>query len=245
MNAKFGYRDPSAPVFDGTRWHVWATKVVGDQGGYNGVVQHFFSSSTALDSEWQDGGTALATSSDGWDAYGVFTPSVAFEGAGGEVVPAPKATAWFLFFGIATSSSPFGPWTKFEGNPIINGSNPQLYVKTVCRNHTVLPSVFRPVNPASWRPPYHLLHMTATSYAGFEPHFVSADNNSGVRWALAEKMVDWGAPIHELTPVYPATAAGPPGNSGGVPQYFIQFDSSPFRLDLLKVHWGEVPAPAP
>ena len=93
--------------------------------------------------------------------------------------------------------------------------------------------------------PDGLLHMTATSYAGFEPHFVSADNNFGVRWSLAEKMVDWGAPIHELTPVYPATAAGPPGDSGGVPQYFIQFDGSPFRLDLLKVHWGEVPAPAP
>ena len=28
--------------------------------------------------------------------------------------------------GIATSSSPFGPWTKFEGNPIINGSSPQV-----------------------------------------------------------------------------------------------------------------------
>jgi hypothetical protein len=30
----------------------------------------------------------------------------------------------------------------------------RLYVKTVCRNHTVLPSVFIPRNSSSWHPPY-------------------------------------------------------------------------------------------
>ena len=116
---RFGYRDPSAPVFDGTRWHVWATKVVGDQGGYNGVVQHFFSSSSVLDSEWLDGGMALDTSSHGWDAYGVFTPSVAFEGAGGEAVPAPKATAWFLFFGGVSHPQP--PYVSHPHPPYTPG----------------------------------------------------------------------------------------------------------------------------
>ena len=313
----WGFRDPTAPVFDGKHWHVWATRVKGTDNGYAGVVWHLFSET--LESEWQDGGVALNLSAPGgWDSHGVFTPSVAWEGPGGAVVPAPGATAWFLFFGgvahaqspvydeaigIASAASPFGPWTKAAANPIINGSacpgpvpwcdedgpgphpgvlhldeaepyvlggRRALYVKTVCRNHTVLPSVFRPANASSWRPPYAfdsdlpqpvippastpsgrgfeqarlfmgpdgLLHMTATAYDGFEPNFVSTDGNAGGSWELAEKMAGWGAPPHELTPVYPATAEGPPGDAGGVPQYFLQFAGSPYRLDLYRVHWS-------
>jgi hypothetical protein len=277
-------------------------------------VWHLYSET--LEADWQDGGIALNTSkSPAWDSYGVFTPSVAWEGAGGAVLPAPNATTWYLFFGgvahpqpsydesigLASASSPFGPWTKFDQyNPIINGASPpvpwcdpdgpgptpgvlhvdeaepyilrgrrRLYVKTVCRNHTVLPSVFRPADLSSWRPPYQYdsdiqqpvipptvtfsgrgfeqsrifvapdgrLHMTATAYDGFEPHFVSVDNNSGVEWELVEKINNWGGASHELTPVYPAVNEGPPGDAGGVPQYFIQFCGSPYRLELLKVHW--------
>ena len=195
----FGFRDPSAPVFDGHHWHIWATRINGTAAGYGGVVWHLYSE--VLDAPWRDGGIAVDRSSGtAWDSCGVFTPSVAWEGAGGAAVPAPQATAWFLFFGgvshpqgpvfdesigIATASSPFGPWTKLGANPIITGRDPnvpwcdvdgpgahpgilhvdeaepyvlhgerRLYVKTVCRNHTVLPSVFIPRNGSSWMPPY-------------------------------------------------------------------------------------------
>ena len=314
---EWGFRDPTAPVFDGQHWHVWATKVRGTEPGYGAVVWHLFSET--LDANWQDGGIALNTSAPpAWDSHGVFTPSVAWEGAGGAVVAAPNATAWYLFFGgvahpqpvydesigVASAASPFGPWTKFNRhNPIIsaviNGSSPpvpwcdsdgpgptpgvlhvdeaepyvlrgqrRLYVKTVCRNHTVLPSIFRPTDLSSWKPPYQYdsdiqqpiippavtpsgrgfeqsrvfmapdgrLHMTATAYDGFQPHFVSTDHNTGVEWELVEKISNWGASPHELTPVHPAAAEGGVGGSG-VPQYFIQFGESPYRLDLLKVHW--------
>ena len=318
---KFGYRDPTAPVFDGTFWHVWATRVVGTAGGYGGVVWHLYSE--ALDTDWKDGGLAINRSTaggGGWDSCGVFTPSVAWEGAGGAVVAAPLASSWFLFFGgvshpqgpvydesigIATSASPFGPWSKLAANPIITGRTPEnvpwcdvdgpgphpgvlhvdeaepyvlrgqrrLYVKTICRNHTVLPSVFVPRDGSSWAPPYKYdaeirqpvilpavtpsgrgmeqarlflgpdgrLHLTAMAYDGFNPHFISADGHSGNDWVLVEKMVGWGGGIHELTPVGPAGLGpdhwlGPPGVSG-VPEFFIQFTGSPFRIDLLKVTW--------
>ncbi len=198
-DSTFGFRDPSAPVFDGHHWHIWATRINGTAAGYGGVIWHLYSE--ILDAPWRDGGIAVDRSSGtAWDSCGVFTPSVAWEGAGGVTVPAPQATAWFLFFGgvshsqgpvfdesigIATASSPFGPWTKLGANPIITGRDPnvpwcdvngpgahpgilhvdeaepyvlhgerRLYVKTVCRNHTVLPSVFIPRNGSSWMPPY-------------------------------------------------------------------------------------------
>ena len=327
----FGYRDPTAPVYDGEYWHIWATRVPGTEAGYAGVVWHLYAKE--LDSDWRDGGIAINRSSHGtaskvgWDSYGVFTPSVAWEGASGAIVPAPEAKTWFMFFGgvshtqpaydeaigIATANSPFGPWTKSLANPIITGRSPvnvewcdpdgpgtspgilhvdeaepyvlqgqrRLYVKTICRNHTVLPSVYRPIDPTSWHPPYEYatirqpvipptvtpsgrgfeqariflgpdrrLHMTATAYDGFNPHFVSVDNNSGNEWALVEKIRGWGEPIHELTPVGPA-GAGPPG-VGGVPGFFIQFAGSPFQINLLAVHWQNdtsfppsPPAPVP
>ena len=196
----FGYRDPTAPVFDGRHWHVWATRVLGTEGGYGGVVCHLYSD--VLDARWKDGGLALNRSgTEAWDSHGVFTPSVAWEGPGGAVVAAPLATKWILFFGgvshaqgpiydealgIATAASPFGPWTKHPANPIITGRDPnvpwcdpagpgktpgvlhvdeaepyvlhgqrRLYVKTICRNHTVLPSIFVPANgSSSWGGPY-------------------------------------------------------------------------------------------
>ena len=198
-DSAFGFRDPTAPVFDGHHWHVWATRVNGTDAGYGGVVWHLYSE--VLDEPWKDGGMAIDRSAAGaWDSCGVFTPSVAWEGVGGKVVPAPLATAWFLFFGgvshpqgpvydesigVATASSPNGPWTKQPANPIVTGRDPnvpwcdvsgpgahpgilhvdeaepyvlhgqrRLYVKTVCRNHTVLPTVFVPRNGSSWMPPY-------------------------------------------------------------------------------------------
>jgi hypothetical protein len=152
----FGYRDPTAPVFDGRHWHVWATRVNGTGGGYDGVVWHLYSET--LEATWKDGGLALNRSGTGiatstatatgtgtgaaWDSRGVFTPSIAWEGADGAVVPAPLASKWFLFYGgvshpqgvpvydeaigIATASSPFGPWTKHLANPIITGRDPNV-----------------------------------------------------------------------------------------------------------------------
>jgi hypothetical protein len=144
---KFGYRDPTAPVYDGQYWHVWATKIRGTGGGYPGVIWHLYSKE--LDAVWLDGGLALnrsyhdtysTTAPDAgppvfWDSYGVFTPSIAWEGVGGKLVSAQQASRWFLFFGgvshpqpiydeaigIASAPSPFGPWEKFVGNPIITG----------------------------------------------------------------------------------------------------------------------------
>lgn len=70
-----------------------------------------------------------------------------------------------------------------------------------------------------------------------------------------ERIPNWGAGIHELTPVGPAGVGpdnwlGPPGVSGVV-EYFIQFAERPYRIDLLKVNWqwcnnsGPLPGPPP
>ena len=54
-------------------------------------------------------------------------------------------------------------------------------------------------------------------------------------------------PVHELTPVYPPDAVGPPGDQGGVPAFFLQFAAvgdAPFRLDLMQVHWTNLTSAA-
>ena len=109
-DSAFGYRDPTAPVFDGRYWHVWATRVHGTAAGYDGVVWHMYSE--VLDAEWKDGGLAIdvnrsSKDAGAWDSCGVFTPSIAWEGDGGATVPAPLATVFFLFFGGV--SHPQGP----------------------------------------------------------------------------------------------------------------------------------------
>jgi hypothetical protein len=102
--------------------------------------------------------------------------------------------------------------------------------------------------------PDGLLHLTATEYdhhtGGTQPHFISnpagrsAANISGLVWELVEKFNDWGAEPgpHELTPVYPANSKPPPGDGepDSAPEYFIQFASSPYRIDLMKVRWVNV-----
>jgi hypothetical protein len=38
-----------------------------------------------------------------------------------------------------------------------------------------------------------------------------AEDALGLDWVLVEKLLSWGEPMHELTPVYPADAQGAPG----------------------------------
>eukprot|EP01079_Euglenida_sp_SAG-EU17-18_P011910 gene11910-10293_t len=83
-----GYRDPSAPVFDGTQWHVWATRVNDTEGGYHGEVWHLYSPGQDIAGPWVEGGPAVARGPAGaGDGWGTFTPSVAWEGPGAAPVP--------------------------------------------------------------------------------------------------------------------------------------------------------------
>ena len=82
-------------------------RIPGTAAGYHGVIWHLYSDN--LDANWQKGGIALNTSAEAeaWDSYGVFTPSIAWEGAGGKVVPAQtgEVQTWFLV--MATTYSTF------------------------------------------------------------------------------------------------------------------------------------------
>ena len=145
-----------------------------------------------------------------------------------------------------------------------------VIVKGVCNNFTALPTAWVSQGGAGFGPPYRMLPAAAPMISagatakrkGFEqarlfpgpdgllhmtghnhgdpgcPHWVSASGGLDAGdWRALPTMAEFGLPSHEPTPVY----AGVPGDRGGVPTHFIQFDrESPeqkLAIHLMAVEW--------
>ena len=180
--------------------HIYAT---------NASIRHFVLRATKLnargagvDGTWEDAGDALRASGvpGTFDSDAVFTPNVAVEcktasdsqDGDGSAMP---ACTWYLWhggvsgngpaksneerIGIASASSPFGPFVRHGSDPVFTAEDSTLQwcgkggaarvdfvvplilqgvrylaVKGVCKNFTALPVFYSPVNQSSWLPPY-------------------------------------------------------------------------------------------
>jgi hypothetical protein len=200
-------RDPTTAVFDPvTRsWHIWCSykpNWSNHAGTSNASIYHFVLHDENINasSAWEPAGFALNASHvpGAFDMDTVYTPGAFRECRNNSNTSstAPTSCQWFLFFGgedlalpspqrsaeqigLATASSPFGPWTRHPQNPMFSSrtSNSQwcepgaparvdevkalvlrgkkyLAVKSVCANFTGLPVFWSPVNQSSWAPPY-------------------------------------------------------------------------------------------
>ena len=114
-------RDPSAPLFSAAdgHWHFWATHIEGSRIGYLGRVWHYYARDIA--GPWNTTGVAVPPSGGctAFDAFSTFTPTALFD---------PEESVWWLFYGgivdnssahresigLASSSSPFGPFVKHQ-----------------------------------------------------------------------------------------------------------------------------------
>ena len=129
-------RDPSDVIRVGETYFVWYTKVVNGPGifqypsGYTGSVWY----ATSEDGQsWKERGVCVRKGAqDAWDGHGVFTPGIL--AANGRYylfydgVPNPMTPEAPTGIGIAISASPYGPWAKFENNPILKPStDPQQF----------------------------------------------------------------------------------------------------------------------
>jgi hypothetical protein len=300
-------RDPTQVLFVGDRWHFWATRnpACTDRHSFpRATVDHYFSTSADITGPWNTSGVAVGFGSVGtWDAWSVFTPGAIYD---------PNAASgkglWYLWYGavanggrptresigLATASSPFGPWTRSPHNPVFLGNATEwcgagasarvdeaeayvvnerkfVLVKGVCQNFTALPSVWESVaGPDTFDPPYAtvvgaapivsaaatpvhkgfeqarifpgpdgLLHLTGHNHgANTASHFVSFSGDIRAKgWHELAIMTKFGLPGLEPTPAY----SGVPGDRGGVPTHFIQFDrdgeNGKLEIHLLSVSW--------
>lgn len=259
-----------------------------------------------MDGAWNTSGVAVAPGRTGsWDGWSVFTPGAIYD---------PSAASgrglWYLWYGavangerptresigLATASSPFGPWTRSRHNPVFHGNGTYwcgtgasarvdeadayliggrklVLVKGVCQNFTALPSVWEsmtgrdsfdppyktaigaaPIVPAAATPghkgfeqarifpgPDGLLHLTGHNHgANTESHFVSSSTHILQEdWHALAIMKTFGLPGLEPTPAF----KGVPGDLGGVPTHFIQFDrdgeDGKLEIHLLSVSWRQ------
>lgn len=194
-------RDPTTALFDpvSRTWHLWAShKPDWASRVYttNVTIRHFVLRSAVLNTTglWEDAGTALNASGvpGRFDANAVYTPGAAVECATNGTGTARNCT-WYLWFGgvpdqgpskhesigVAMAASPWGPFVKYDGNPVFATGDANsrwcgpvgaarvdeikplallsiryLAVKCVCSNFTALPVFYSPVNQNSWGPPY-------------------------------------------------------------------------------------------
>jgi hypothetical protein len=130
-------RDPSDIIKSDGLYYVWYTKIPPNQHGYpTGYPGEVWYATSKDGYSWTERGRAIPKGTSGsWDAYGVFTPNILV--AEGKyylfytAVPdgfsnyphgpyrnsKPPATPTAI--GVACSNNPDGPWTKYEGNPVL------------------------------------------------------------------------------------------------------------------------------
>ena len=199
-------RDPTTALWDPATgsWHVWASyKPMNATHVYatNATIRHFVlraadltAAGSGVDGTWEDAGDALTASGDAgtFDADAVFTPNAAVEC---DARAERTNCTWFLWhggvagngpaktneerIGLATASSPFGPFTRHGREPVFSAEDVTtgwcgadgaarvdfvvplilrsvryLAVKAVCTNFTALPVMYSPVDQSSWLPPY-------------------------------------------------------------------------------------------
>lgn len=119
-------RDPSDVIKVGSKYYVWYTKIPNAPGvfmypsGYSGTVWY----ATSPDGmHWKEQGESVGKGDRGaFDGEGVFTPNILV--AHGKyylfytAVPSPGADVPTAI-GLATASSPDGPWVKVRNNPML------------------------------------------------------------------------------------------------------------------------------
>ena len=119
-------RDPSDIIKVGDTWHVWYSK---PEGAANGPATIGHATSTNAGLDWVEQPVAIARTTNSWDGGSAFTPNILLYGG-----------TYYLYYtgvndeywstsgyvedqkfriGVASSSSPYGPWTKYAGNPIL------------------------------------------------------------------------------------------------------------------------------
>jgi len=143
-------RDPTTAVFDPLTksWHVFATALVHNGGGYPGQIKHFSLNESSLAAgpadqkrAWSDEGIVLLPryNESFFDSSGVFTPGIVRECSSTSSNATGSASSsssckWFLFFGgvanqsgahtemvgVASADSPWGPFVRYERNPVFS-----------------------------------------------------------------------------------------------------------------------------
>lgn len=120
-------RDPSDIIKVGDTWHIWYSRMnPQESSGYDASVWH--ATSTDQGKTWTEQGEAIprGKGSD-WDATSCFTPNILYfdkkyhlfyTGAG----PKFNRRSSPVHIGMVSSDSPYGPWVKCEGNPILKPS---------------------------------------------------------------------------------------------------------------------------
>jgi predicted GH43/DUF377 family glycosyl hydrolase len=123
-----GRRDPSDVIKVGDTWHVWYSRMVDDvTTGYDASVWH--ATSTDEGYTWVEQGEVIPRGSeaDDWDVTSTFTPNILlhdgtyylyYTGVGADFNQ-DYNEAGKTGIGVATASNPYGPWTKYENNPIL------------------------------------------------------------------------------------------------------------------------------
>lgn len=114
-------RDPSCIIRVGGLFQVWYTKTPYGPSGYDATVWHAVSEDSI---HWEERGEALTRGADGeWDEQSVFTPNILVADGGYFLfytsVEKPYSEEALTAIGVAYASSPDGPWTKYEENPVL------------------------------------------------------------------------------------------------------------------------------
>lgn len=121
-------RDPSPVVLLNGLYHVWYTRNQGEHHGFSGTIWHAVSSDGL---QWQEEGQALGKGAPGsFDECGVFTPTLLIADGTYYLYYTAMPIGWHTdkettkgAIGLATASSPFGPWTRFGDSPVLKTSD--------------------------------------------------------------------------------------------------------------------------
>jgi beta-xylosidase len=121
-------RDPSPVVLVNGLYHVWYTRNPEADHGFSGTIWHAVS---ADGFQWKEEGEALGKGGPGaFDECGVFTPTLLIADGTYHLYYTAMPIGWYAdrettkgAIGLATAPSPFGPWTRFGGSPVLKTSD--------------------------------------------------------------------------------------------------------------------------
>jgi hypothetical protein len=125
---KLDRQDPSNVLKVGDLYYVWYTQRTHGTHPYASTVYYAVSKDGL---RWKDRGEALGKGPKGaWDGFGVITPYVAHIGGKFYLyyTGTTDAKPWksrgpdgtLRHIGVAIAEKPDGPWTRFEGNPVLS-----------------------------------------------------------------------------------------------------------------------------
>jgi hypothetical protein len=125
-------RDPSDVIQVGDTWHMWFTRSTIKHTGDGADIWH--ATSTDEGCTWTEQAEAVARGSDStnnWDYTSALTPNILFHEGTYYLYYTGTPLDWEDIYiaegikaiGVATASSPYGPWTKYAGNPVLRTSS--------------------------------------------------------------------------------------------------------------------------